>query len=59
MTTESFDNPALLARIERLRAALDDGPGPAAGLDGGPGPDPSMEPDERPGRDEPPGTGEP
>ena len=49
MTTESFDNPAQLARIERLRAALDEGPGPGA----------PIEPDERPSRDEPPGTGEP
>ena len=48
MTTESFGDPALEARIARLRAALDDSPAPEGPFE----PDP--EPDLRPGRDEPP-----
>jgi ribosomal-protein-alanine N-acetyltransferase len=44
MTTESFDDPALIARIERLRTAIDDSPAPE-------GP---FEPDPEAGGDEPP-----
>jgi ribosomal-protein-alanine N-acetyltransferase len=50
MTTESFGDPALDARIERLRSALDEGPAPTGPFE----PDP--EPDRRQGRDEPPGA---
>ena len=54
MTTESFGDPSLDARIARLRAALDEGPAPEGPFE----PDP--EPDLRQGRDEPPGEpGEP
>ena len=49
MTTESFGDPSLDARIARLRAALDEGPAPEGPFE----PDP--EPDHRQGRDEPPG----
>ena len=47
MTTEPLDAPALVARIERLRAALDEAPAPS-------GP---YEPNEPEGRNEPPGAG--
>ena len=49
MTTEPFGDPALEARIKRLRAALDESPAPEGPVE----PDPA--PDLRPGRDEPPG----
>jgi ribosomal-protein-alanine N-acetyltransferase len=49
MTTESFGDPALDARIARLRAALDDGPAPTGPFEPDPGPE-----DLRQGRDEPP-----
>jgi ribosomal-protein-alanine N-acetyltransferase len=38
MTTESFGDPALDARIARLRAALDDGPAPTGPFEPEPGP---------------------
>ena len=37
MTTESFGDPALEARIERLRAALDEGPAPTGPFEPDPG----------------------
>ena len=49
MTTESFGDPALDARIARLRTALDDGPAPTGPVE----PEPEL--DLRQGRDEPPG----
>jgi ribosomal-protein-alanine N-acetyltransferase len=49
MTTDTFGDPALKARIEGLRAALDEGPAPEGPFE----PDP--QPDLRQGRDEPPG----
>jgi [ribosomal protein S18]-alanine N-acetyltransferase len=49
MTTESFGDPALEARIARLRAALDEGPAPEGPFQ------PEAAPDLRQGRDEPPG----
>jgi len=49
MTTESFGDPSLEARIARLRSALDEGPAPTGPFEPDLGPE-----DLRQGRDEPP-----
>jgi [ribosomal protein S18]-alanine N-acetyltransferase len=49
MTTESFGDPSLQARIARLRSALDEGPAPTGPFEPDLGPE-----DLRQGRDEPP-----
>lgn len=51
MTTESFGDPSLEGRIARLRAALDASPAPTGPFE------PDDAPDQRQGRDEPPGEG--